>query len=104
MAVRQLTRSPEMIRLLNDIGHSCSIGATVTYESYLARLAIKVDSLVPKGFAKETFTTLVYDIDDFQEYQTLITARIIIQKESSFHEKEPASFCGKGKDLLRHYL
>ena len=36
MAVRQLTISPEMIRLLNDIGYSCSIGATVTYESDLA--------------------------------------------------------------------
>ena len=100
MAVRQLTRSTKMLKLLNGFGHSCSIGATLTYESDLARLAMRADSLVPKGFAKETFTTLVYDNDDFQDKaknQTHITVGIIIQKESSFHEQEPSSFCKKGK-------
>eukprot|EP00795_Rhopilema_esculentum_P017049 gene17049-8562_t len=63
-----------------------------TEDSFKARLARKAGSLVSKGFAKETFTTLVYDIDDFQEeayYQTLLTAGVKIQKESSFHEEDP---------------
>ncbi|XP_028391978.1 uncharacterized protein LOC114516648 isoform X2 [Dendronephthya gigantea] len=92
MAVRQLTRSSQLTQILNGFGHCSSHSAILTYETNLARLAIKSDCYIPKGAEKHKFTCLVYDNDDFSEdsrTQTHILGGILIQREESF-DNQPA--------------
>ena len=91
MAVRQLTRSSQLTQILNGFGHCASHSAILTYETDLAKLAIKSDTCVPKGVEEQKFTCLVYDNDDFTEdsrNQTHILGGILIQRES-LSEDEP---------------
>lgn len=86
MAVRQLTRSSQLTQILNGFGHCASHSAILTYETDLAKLAVKSDSSIPKGAEKDKFTCLVYDNDDFTEdsrNQTHILGGILIQREDS---------------------
>ena len=41
MAVRQITRSSQLVQILNSFGHCTSHSAILTYETDLAKLAIK---------------------------------------------------------------
>lgn len=85
MVVRQLTRSSQLTQVLNGFGHCASHSAILTYETDLAKLAIKSDCSIPKGAEKHKFTCLVYDNDDFTEdsrNQTHILGGILIQRES----------------------
>lgn len=84
MAVRQLTRSSQLTQILNGFGHCASHSAILTYETDLAKLAIKSDCCIPKDAEKHKFTCLVYDNDDFTEdsrNQTHILGGILIQRE-----------------------
>ena len=84
MAVRQLTRSSQLTQILNGFGHCASHYALLTYETDLARLAMKSDCCIPKGVQKHKFTCLVYDNDDFAEEsrnQPHILGGILIQRE-----------------------
>ena len=85
MAVRQLTRSSQLTQILNGFGHCGSHSAILTYETDLAKLAIKSDCCIPKGAEKHKFACLVYD-NDFTEdsrNQTHILGGILIQRQSS---------------------
>ena len=86
MAVRQLTRSSKLTQILNGFGHCVSHSAISTYETDLAKLAIKSNCCIPKGAEKHKFTCPVYDNDDFTEdsrNQTHILGGILIQRQSS---------------------
>ena len=67
MAVRQITRSSQLTQFLNGFGHCASHSAILTYETDLAKIAIKSDCCIPQGAEKHKFTCLVYDNDDFAE-------------------------------------
>ena len=60
MAVRQITRSSQLAQILNGFGHCTSHSAILTYETDLAKLAIKSDCCIPQGVEKHKFTCLVY--------------------------------------------
>jgi hypothetical protein len=65
MAVRHLTGSSTVIRLLNGLGHSMSHTAVLEHDTALAETQLSKTSYVPDGFCKRTFTTLVWDNNDW---------------------------------------
>jgi hypothetical protein len=67
MAVRHLTGSSTVIRLLNGLGHSMSHTAVLEHDTALAETQLLKTSYVPDGFCKRTFTTLVLDNNDFRK-------------------------------------
>ena len=70
VAVRQLTGSIKVIELLHGLGHSVSPSTVYKHDSALAIAASSgTDSniLIPRNINSNTFTTLVWDNNDFKE-------------------------------------
>ena len=67
MTVRHLTGSSILLQLLNKLGHSASHSTILEHDAALASLQIQNNDSVPQGFTKNTFTTLVWDNNDFGE-------------------------------------
>ena len=89
MTVRQLTRSSQLTDVLNGFGHCASRYAVLTHEADLARLSMTTELNIPKDIAKNKFTCLVFDNDDFSEdsrNQTHVLGGIAIQRESEVPE------------------
>ncbi len=88
MATRQITGSEKMVSLLNGFGHCVPDSFVRAHETALAKT--QKECIIPSGFCKDTFTTLVWDNIDFGEETqsgkgtTHAANGIIIQKETSF--------------------
>lgn len=88
MTVRHISGSSKLIGLLNGLGHSVSHSAVLQHDTDLALQQLRTESLVPQGFGKEVFTTLVWDNCDFGEETlsgagtTHVTNGIILQWET----------------------
>lgn len=67
LAVRHLTGSSHISRLLSGLGHACSYDSAMRMETALASQQLDIEDKLPRGFAKHQFTVLVYDNIDFSE-------------------------------------
>ncbi|KAG8182862.1 hypothetical protein JTE90_002278 [Oedothorax gibbosus] len=118
LTIRHLTGSSQLIGLLNGLGHCVSHSTVLLHDTALALKQLNENALIPDGFKTETFTTLVWDNNDFCE-ETLYgsgtthnTNGIILQWESQsdkeiksqFRKKKLASSKGKaGSEHLMHH-
>ena len=89
LTVRHMTGSSKLIGLLNGLGHCNSHTSTLEYDTALAEKQIMNEGGIPDGITKQTFTTLVWDNNDFGE-ETLTgqgtthnTNGIIIQRSTA---------------------
>lgn len=96
MALRQLTGSSSVLKLVNNFGHCMSHRYVLRHETALAQVNISSQGTLPPGFSKNQFTTLAWDNDDFCEETktgkgtTHITGGIIIQRHcTEAEETEP---------------
>eukprot|EP00794_Sanderia_malayensis_P001845 gene1845-2078_t len=93
MALRQLTGSSTVLKLVNNFGHSMSHRYVLRHETALAELNVSSQGTLPPGFSRNECTTLAWDNDDFCEETktgkgtTHITGGIILQRENS-NDKE----------------
>ncbi|GBO08931.1 hypothetical protein AVEN_6508-1 [Araneus ventricosus] len=89
MTVRHLTGSAKLTGLLSGLGHSVSQSTILQLDTDMALLQLKNQSIFPKNFIPNVFTTLVWDNSDFGEETlcgggtTLCTNGIILQWEST---------------------
>ena len=96
MALRQLTGSSSVLKLVNNFGHCMSHRYALRHETALAQVNISSQGTLPPGFSKNQFTTLAWDNDDFCEETktgkgtTHITGGIIIQRHCSEAEETEA--------------
>ena len=68
MTIRHMTRSSQLIQILNGFGHSASHSSTLEHDTALAQRQLTLGELaVPKGIRDGKFTTLVWDNIDFGE-------------------------------------
>ena len=94
-AVKQMSGSSKVVRMLNNFGHCCSQITLRGFESAVATLNSDHDNaVVPKNVQPNIFTTLVYDNADFLEEtlsgsgSTHVTHGICIQKQSNSRNSE----------------
>ncbi|GBM65008.1 hypothetical protein AVEN_68935-1 [Araneus ventricosus] len=89
MTVRHLTGSAKLTGLLSGLGYSVSQSTILQLDTDIALLQLKNQSLFPKNFIPNVFTTLVWDNSDFGEETlsgggtTHCTNGIILQWEST---------------------
>lgn len=88
MAITHLTGSASLIGLLNGLGHCVSHTTVLLHDTALALQQLNNNNLIPNGFTKNIFTTLVWDNNDFGK-KTLSVAleRHIIQMVLFFNGK-----------------
>ena len=88
MAMRQLTGSSTVLKLLNHFGHCMSHEYVLHHETALAQINISTEGTLPPGFCKHEYTTLAWDNHDFCEETkmgkgtTHVTGGIILQRQS----------------------
>lgn len=66
MTIRHLTGSAKIQQILNNFGHCVSHSTTLEHDTALATQQLEAKT-VPPEFLKQTFTTLVWDNNDFGE-------------------------------------
>lgn len=87
MAVRQITGSERLIRILNGFGHCVSHSSVLRHDTALAEQSINSSKELPNNVLPGKFATVVVDNADFGEeakYQTHITNMIIVQNPSEY--------------------
>ena len=67
LIVRHLTRSTQLLGLLNHFGHCASYSTVPAFETALAQLQLDQCSPIPAGVAHTKCSFAVYDIIDFSE-------------------------------------
>ena len=93
MALRQLTGSSTVLKVVNTSGHCMSHRYVLRHETALAQVNSSSQGALPPGFTKNESTILVWDNDDFCEETrtgkgtTHITGGIIIQRHCSDVQK-----------------
>jgi hypothetical protein len=65
MAMRQLTGSSNVLKLLNQFGHCMSHEYVLRHETALAQVNVSSEGTLPPHFCKDKFTTLAWDNDHF---------------------------------------
>ena len=104
MAVRQMTGSVRLLKILHGLGHTASADAVSKHDTALAIISSNGDGKelkIPRNISKNIFTTLVWDNNDFNEEMlsgkgTIHVANgIIVQNENTglneLAEKETVS-------------
>ena len=97
MAVRQMTRSYQLTKILNGFGNAASHSAVLSLDTALAYKQLNSDVVIPNGIVKNTLTTMVWDNIDFREETatgfgtTHMTNGIIIQQQRNSSERPPSS-------------
>ena len=106
MALRQLTGSSSVLKLVNNFGHCMSHRYVLHHDTALAQVNISSRGTLPPGFSKNRPTTLAWDNDDFCEETktgkgtTHITGGIIIQRHCS--EAEETEALRNGENIVFH--
>lgn len=67
MAVRQITGSHQLTKILNGYGNSVSYSTVLSLDTALAAQNMDTTVTIPKGITSNKFTMLVWDNIDFQE-------------------------------------
>eukprot|EP00794_Sanderia_malayensis_P020893 gene20893-22944_t len=68
MAVRQITGSIRLLRIIHGLGHSVSPSTVYRHDSALALASTnQQDIVIPRNINTETFATIVWDNNDFSE-------------------------------------
>ena len=67
LTVRHLTGSSRLLDLLNEFGHAASHSSVLELDTTLASMQMQQNELIPVDFKENTFTTLVWDNNDFGE-------------------------------------
>ena len=94
MAIRQLTGSSNVLKLLNQFEHCMSHEYVLCHETALAQVNVCSEGTLPPSFCKNKLTTLAWDNDDFFKETktgkgtTHITGGIILQQQSFQVEEE----------------
>ena len=72
MAVRQMTRSYLLTKILNGFGNAASHSAVLSLDIALAYQQLNRDVVIPNSVVRNTLTTMVWDNIDFQKKQQLV--------------------------------
>ena len=97
MAVRQMTRSYQLTKILNGFGNAASHSAVLSLDTALAYKQLNSDVVIPNSIVKNTLTTIVWDNIDFREETatgfgtTHMTNGIIIQQQRNSSERPSSS-------------
>ena len=104
MAVRQMTGSVRLLKILHGLGHTASADTVSKHDTALAIISSNGDGKelkIPRNISKNIFTTLVWDNNDFNEETfsgkgtTHVANGIIVQNENTglneLAEKETVS-------------
>lgn len=67
VAVRQISGSQRVIKILNQFGHCCSPDVLYKHDSALTKAISDEDVFVPRNIAQEVPSTVVWDNNDFLE-------------------------------------
>ena len=70
MAVRQITGSVRLLRILHGLGHTASTDTVYRHDTALATSSsngAEKEIAIPRNISPETFTTIVWDNNDFNE-------------------------------------
>ena len=67
MAVRQITGSYELTRILNGFGNSVSHSAVLSFDTALASQTLGSNVVIPEWIIPKKFTMMVWDNIDFLE-------------------------------------
>ena len=90
MAVRQITGSVRLLRILHSLGHTASTDTVYRHDTALAISSsngAEKEIAIPRNISPETFTTIVWDNNDFNEETvsgkgtTHVANGIIVQKK-----------------------
>ena len=90
MAVRQITGSVRLLRILHGLGHTASTDTVYRHDTALAISSsngAEKEITIPRNISPETFTTIVWDNNDFNEETvsgkgtTHVANGIIVQKK-----------------------
>ena len=111
MAMKQITGSAKLIRILNGFGHCVSSSTVMNHETALAILSSNEMTGLPTGVLPSRFATFVYDNADFKEETlsgkgtTHMANGICIQKAiqvKNLNTEKPT--VGKKSGKLMHHL
>ena len=92
MAVRQMTGSVRLLKVLHGLGHTASADTVSKHDTALAIISSNGDGKeikIPRNILKNVFTTLVWDNNDFNEETlsgkgtTHVANGIIVQNENT---------------------
>ena len=90
MAVRQITGSIRLLKIIHGLGHCVSPSTVYKHDSALSLASsMEHDIIIPRNISKETFATIVWDNNDFREETptgkgtTHVANGIIIQEGST---------------------
>lgn len=78
MTLRHMTGSSKLQQLLNGFGHCVSHSDSLEHDTALATQQLQLGNGVPPGFVSGTFTTLVWDNNDFGEETLTGTDMLLI--------------------------
>ena len=70
MAVRKITGSVRLLRILHGLGHTASTDTVYRHDTALAISSSKSagkEIAIPRNISAGTFTTIVWDNNDFNE-------------------------------------
>ena len=70
MAVRQITGSMRLLRILHGLGHTASTATVYRHDTALAILSSDEEGreiTIPRNIVPNVFTTIIWDNDDFNE-------------------------------------
>ena len=104
MAVRQMTGSERLLRILHGLGHTASIATVHRHDTALALVSsysVEKELPIPRNMSRKQFTTLVWDNNDFSEETisgkgtTHVANGIILQNASSGCTLEKKQLCQK---------
>ena len=107
-ALRHITGSSHIARLLHGLGHASSYDSTIRHETSLAEAHILADTKVPVGFAKGKHTIAVWDNIDWLEETlsgagtTHFTNGILVQSERAPQDADvPRPVVPRGRRSLQ---